>query len=456
MQTSWRRARYRVTGTPIIHVVGDSHSRIFEGVSPFLVHHLGPATAFKLGQRDSTSGSRRLLDRALRSVDPGRDQLLLVLGEIDCRIHVHEQYVRRGRTTPLATIICEVVDAYVGVVTSIRSEFPGTAVLGIPPGARQGNAYGYPNYADPATRAKINREFDRQLASALATAGVPYRSMISSTAAADGLIRDDLTDDGLHLNGVIIEPVARWLSTVQASIGRPGPSPLALLNSAPLRRARLEGARLVACARRMADGPEMARWRADDGEHLRLQYPLAETSIVLDVGGYEGQWASDIYGRYRCTVHVFEPVPVFADRIEARFAANPDVVVHPYGLADRSGDVTMTLDADRSSVGRPGAHSTTAHLEEAATAFAELGLDRADLVKINIEGGEYDLLEHLVDTGWIGRLDHLQIQFHRDVDNVEGRIASVRARLEATHVLDWRYELIWESWHRRGAPPAAR
>ena len=36
---------------------------------------------------------------------------------------------------------------------------------------------------------------------------------------------------------------------------------------------------------------------------LRLQYPLNEESIVFDLGGYHGQWASDIFNKYMCNIN---------------------------------------------------------------------------------------------------------------------------------------------------------
>ena len=62
---------------------------------------------------------------------------------------------------------------------------------------------------------------------------------------------------------------------------------------------------------------ELARWHADRGDELlRLDYPLSAQSLVFDLGGYKGQWASDIFGRFACRVLVFEPIVPFADAIQ--------------------------------------------------------------------------------------------------------------------------------------------
>src|SRR5258708_7901812 len=65
-------------------------------------------------------------------------------------------------------------------------------------------------------------------------------------------------------------------------------------------------------------------WFKNNGdETLRLNYPeLNEGSIVFDLGGYKGQWASDIYARYNCAVYIFEPYSIYANNIRDRFAKN--------------------------------------------------------------------------------------------------------------------------------------
>jgi len=48
------------------------------------------------------------------------------------------------------------------------------------------------------------------------------------------------------------------------------------------------------------------KYYADDGEtKLRYAYDLNPDSTVLDLGGYEGQWASNLFSRYLCNIYVF-------------------------------------------------------------------------------------------------------------------------------------------------------
>lgn len=41
---------------------------------------------------------------------------------------------------------------------------------------------------------------------------------------------------------------------------------------------------------------------------LQFNYNLTNESIVIDAGGYEGEFTNNIYSKFNCTVHVFEPV----------------------------------------------------------------------------------------------------------------------------------------------------
>ena len=198
----------------------------------------------------------------------------------------------------------------------------------------------------------------------------------------------------------------------------------------------------------------VAAWQRDRGDATRrLDYDLGAGAIVLDLGGYEGQWASDMFGRFACTIHILEPVPEFADRIAARFARNPRIHLHRVGLAGRSGAATLALAADASSAHAPpapGARAQVITLVAAAEFFREQRLEAIDLMKINIEGGEYELLEHLLDAGLVSRVREIQIQFHDFVPGAEARMAAIQGRLAQTHDLTWQYRFVWENWRRRG------
>jgi FkbM family methyltransferase len=192
---------------------------------------------------------------------------------------------------------------------------------------------------------------------------------------------------------------------------------------------------------------EIREWRKIEGDkNLRLNYDLNENSIVFDVGGYEGQWASDIYAKYNCTIHVFEPITEYAENIKNRFAKNPKIIVHKFGLSDKSEDSLISLNADGSSVHGNGKKQAPIKLKSVADFWQEAQIGEVALMKINIEGGEYLLLENLISAGLVKHVHNLQIQFHKISNEAIKLRDNLQVELNKTHKQAWDYPFVWESW----------
>lgn len=190
-------------------------------------------------------------------------------------------------------------------------------------------------------------------------------------------------------------------------------------------------------------------WFAAKGDKtLRVEYDLTQDSIVFDLGGYEGQWTSDIFSRYCCTVYVFEPIKRLADDICKRFVHNHRIRVFTFGLSADNSQIQLSLGDDSSSQYKDNGESVEATLIKASDFFDKYGITSIDLIKINIEGGEYDLLEHLLDTGFIAHIRDIQVQFHDFVPEAEVRMKRIQERLSKTHVLTYNFPFVWENWRR--------
>lgn len=193
----------------------------------------------------------------------------------------------------------------------------------------------------------------------------------------------------------------------------------------------------------------LTRWKEENGnDTLRMDYDLNQQSIIFDLGGYKGQWASDIFARYACRVEVFEPYPLFAAAITQRFQHNPKITVHTFGL-DRSDEKQfLSVDADATSLFKTQGSDKAVEVElKRAKDFLQAGnFEQIDLMKINIEGGEYNLLEHLIEEGLITRLKNIQVQFHHFMPNAKARMQAIQAELSKTHELTYQFEFLWENW----------
>lgn len=191
------------------------------------------------------------------------------------------------------------------------------------------------------------------------------------------------------------------------------------------------------------------KWFADRGDQaLRLGYDLKKSSIVFDVGGYLGDYAEAIHQKFGCHVYLFEPVPHFYEECVKRFRGNPSIVCLNYGLSSKSGWFEMNLNDNESSFKKTEAGGVTqqAEVRSITEVVAELGIEKIDLIKINIEGGEFDLLPAIVDSGLIQRVRYIQIQFHNFVEGAVEKRSHIRESLGKTHHEMWNYVFVWESW----------
>lgn len=193
-------------------------------------------------------------------------------------------------------------------------------------------------------------------------------------------------------------------------------------------------------------------WKAQKGDQeLRLEYDLNEQSVVFDMGGFDGNWSAEIYARYRSKIEIFEPYPPFAKAISKRFENNPDVKIHTLGLGRKSERKMLAVDSASTSIFKTEESDNVVEIElQSAIQFLEKNNFRQiDLMKINIEGGEYELLEHLIAHGWMEKINSFQIQFHHFVPDAKSRMKAIQNELSKTHEATWQFEFLWENWQKK-------
>lgn len=193
---------------------------------------------------------------------------------------------------------------------------------------------------------------------------------------------------------------------------------------------------------------EFDRWVADNGDAtLRLNYRIGISDVVFDCGAYRGSWSRQIYDRYRCRIIAFEPVAEYYITTTKELSGTGAYVYHA-GIGPATTSCVITVNGDASSTLTQGRHQEKIRIISIDDVIREQSLPQIRLMKLNIEGAEYDLLDHMLDTGAVNRVADLQVQFHRFALNAEARRSTIRERLRQTHYLTYDYEFVWENWRR--------
>lgn len=203
----------------------------------------------------------------------------------------------------------------------------------------------------------------------------------------------------------------------------------------------------------MVDNSEAVKafYIAEAKDDVRLKYPLNKDSVVFDIGAYKGEWALQIAGRYDCTVYACEPVKsIFQECLKA--VEGTKVKACNFAIGGTTREDHITVDSDGSSLNM---HPTNGmDLEKISvvaidTFMDQVNLEKVDLIKLNVEGSEFEILEKLIELDWLNHFTDFQIQFHPTVPNYEKRREAIQKKLYKTHWQTYNFEWVWENWRRR-------
>jgi hypothetical protein len=121
------------------------------------------------------------------------------------------------------------------------------------------------------------------------------------------------------------------------------------------------------------------------------------------------------------------------------------VKIYDYGLGGENGILTLYGDSFNASIFKNDTGgSTRVQIVKAVDAFQKY--EHIDLLKINVEGAEYEIMNNLLDNYDMRKIDNLQIQFHGNVTGYAAMREEIRSRLMRTHHMMWNYDYIFENW----------
>ena len=142
---------------------------------------------------------------------------------------------------------------------------------------------------------------------------------------------------------------------------------------------------------------------------------LGPASTVWSFGvGDNVAWDLAMSARFGCPVHAFDPTPAARAWLAGR-ALPETFVFHPLGIGARDGQAPFApprraRDVNYRPLHEPIPGSVLAPVRRLATLARELGVAHLDVLKLDIEGGEYEVLEDLLATGPLPQ--QLLIEFH--------------------------------------------
>jgi len=188
----------------------------------------------------------------------------------------------------------------------------------------------------------------------------------------------------------------------------------------------------------------MNAWELIDGDNTLLtHFDLNEESIVYDFGGYVGDWTEKISKKYNPFIRIYEPVKTFYEFYYDKFIGNDKIEFVNKAIWSSFTEIYLGVNKSDSGIYCNG------DIEKVETVDVVTEIERfkkIDLIKINIEGSEYEVLNKMLYAGCHKKVFNLLIQFHDYIDNCEDMIKDIHYKFEKTHELIFSFPYIWEHW----------
>jgi len=193
-------------------------------------------------------------------------------------------------------------------------------------------------------------------------------------------------------------------------------------------------------------------WFKDKASSIMYEHDLNTKSVVVEAGGYTGNWCLKINEKYNCIILTYEPVNEYFSELKTRTSKFGKIKSYNYGLGKENKKVGVMLrGVQTTTLKQNGKYNEIIEIRDIYS-VEELKNINIDLFHINIEGGEYELIRRMIETNMIIHINSLQIQFHEWYPSQkESRVLrnQIHGDLKKTHQLDYSYDFVWEKWSKK-------
>lgn len=135
---------------------------------------------------------------------------------------------------------------------------------------------------------------------------------------------------------------------------------------------------------------------------------LPSTSVVFDFGANEGQ-EIEYFKDHVKSIHSFEPHPMFFEQLDEKYREQDNVYVYDMAVSDSNDTDTLYFKRGKQAknggatlVRDKGNISVDLNVEVNKVDVVELFnlvKSKVDIIKMDIEGGEYQVIERLIESG---------------------------------------------------------
>lgn len=151
------------------------------------------------------------------------------------------------------------------------------------------------------------------------------------------------------------------------------------------------------------------------------RFKVRADDVVIDLGANVGE-VSEYFIPKRAIIHAYEPNPYAFDLLTKRVGKYGNITLYPAAVSNQNGKMPLflhkshgegevhfsqasSLQGDKSNVSGDSVEVDVLDIKDVLSKA-----DHIKLIKIDIEGGEYDIMEDILDQG--DKIDYILLETH--------------------------------------------
>lgn len=189
------------------------------------------------------------------------------------------------------------------------------------------------------------------------------------------------------------------------------------------------------------------KWFLYNNEQKKYKCKLNSGALVLDIGSYKGYYAQKIIKKNPgIQVEMYEPIKEYSD-FSRLLLKDANVNVYPVAVTADGKPVLFFIDGP----GTSARNTVGANFEESVCPSVSIESliethGQIDLIKLNIEGAEFEILEQLIKVNKLAFFNSFLIQFHNIEESSASKVEKIRKELTKSHHCVFQVDWKWDLW----------
>lgn len=192
---------------------------------------------------------------------------------------------------------------------------------------------------------------------------------------------------------------------------------------------------------------EYLRFIKDGGDKIIYKNIfLKKNSVIIDCGGFNGEFADQILKKKFKKIYIYEPDRNYYNKLTKKYLHNANIKVLNLALHTKNKKIILSNNFNSSSIMEKSVNGSQVQAVCVKDEFKNY--NTIDLLKLNIEGAEYGVLDLIFRFNIDKKINSFLIQFHKEHDDREVKRNKILSYLRKKYKPVFSYKYVWELYKK--------